>query len=260
MQPVIKILAESAGFNLDQRIPVGRAKEADINLLHCVTAHTRERPGLDKAQKLRLEVDIQFADFIEEERPPVRLLGSAVTVADGAGEGALHVTENLRLHQVLGYRRAVQRDEGPFPPGTSLVNGLGAELLAGATLAGDENRGPAGRSRIDHPVYRLHGERTANKSRKFVAREGLLEDLDNFQQARFFKGVPERHPQTVGRKRLHQKIGRAKTHGLDGHVYRAVRRYDDNDCRTACLLQGFEDLDPVHVGQLEVEEHHRRVE
>ena len=67
---------------------------------------------LEHAQQLHLQRQRQLADLVEEERAAVGRLEETRLVADGAGEGALHVAEELGLEQVLRDRRAVDRDEG----------------------------------------------------------------------------------------------------------------------------------------------------
>src|SRR5205807_8690091 len=63
-----------------------------------------ERLLLQDAQKLRLEVQRNVADLVEEERAACRQLEAADAVAHGAGERAAHVTEELRLEQFAGQR------------------------------------------------------------------------------------------------------------------------------------------------------------
>ena len=79
-------------------------------------------------------------DFVEEQRALVRLLEPALPVADGAGERAAHVAEQLRLEQRLRNRAAVERDEPVRAPRAVVVNRARDDFLAGAGFAGDENR------------------------------------------------------------------------------------------------------------------------
>ena len=62
---------------------------------------------LQHAQQLRLQRRAHRPDLVEEQRAPVRLLEPALAGADGAGERAAHVAEQLRLEQRLGNRAAV---------------------------------------------------------------------------------------------------------------------------------------------------------
>jgi hypothetical protein len=50
------------------------------------------------------------------------------------------MAEELALHQGLGQRRAVDRDERPAAAGAALVQSAGDELFAGAALAEDQHR------------------------------------------------------------------------------------------------------------------------
>ena len=47
--------------------------------------------------------------------------------------------------------------KGPLARGGELVEGAGDQLLAGAGLAVDEDRGGGGRGLLDEPVDLLHG-------------------------------------------------------------------------------------------------------
>ena len=96
---------------------------------------------LEDAQELRLDLQRQLADLVEEERAPVGQLEEADPPGDGAGEGALLVAEELALDQPLGDRGAVDRDQRPGGAPAVRVDRAGDELLAGPALAGDEHGG-----------------------------------------------------------------------------------------------------------------------
>ena len=88
--------------------------------------------------------------------PPLASTKSPRALALGAGERALLVSEQLRLEQGLGDRRAVDRHERPCPSGTVPVNGARGQLLAGSALADQEHGGLAARHRRDLLEHRLH--------------------------------------------------------------------------------------------------------
>ena len=52
-------------------------------------------------------------DLVEEEGAAVRHREEAFLVAHGAGEGALHVAEEVRLEQVLGRAPQLMETNGP---------------------------------------------------------------------------------------------------------------------------------------------------
>ena len=98
---------------------------------------------LEEPQELDLNRQGQVADLIEKQGPAVGLGNAAGLVALGVGERATHVAEQLRLHQRLGHRGAVDRHEGPLAPGALVVNRLGEELLARSGLAEHQHRAVA---------------------------------------------------------------------------------------------------------------------
>ena len=73
--------------------------------------------------------------------PPVGRFESALLVARGAGEGPLHVAEQLALQHPLGQCRAVHGHERPVGPRAEVVDGPGDQFLARAALALDQHRG-----------------------------------------------------------------------------------------------------------------------
>src|SRR5881397_2197490 len=94
---------------------------------------------LDDAQHFGLGARGQLADLVEKQRPRVRVLEDARSIADGAGERAARVPEQLGLHQIVGQRRAVQRAEWLVTPRSTAMNRAGDELLAASALAVDEH-------------------------------------------------------------------------------------------------------------------------
>ena len=78
----------------------------------------------------------------------------------GAGEAAALVAEELALDEVGGDRAAVDRDHRPRAAPAERVHGLGDQLLAGAALAQDQDRGArsARRGRSDRRASACTGE------------------------------------------------------------------------------------------------------
>ena len=70
---------------------------------------------LQHAQELRLRRQAHLADLVEEQHAAGGQLDLARLGLLRAGERAALVAEELRLEQLLGQRRAVQRDERPAP-------------------------------------------------------------------------------------------------------------------------------------------------
>src|SRR5690606_23175923 len=99
-----------------------------------------DRALLERAQELRLQIEGQLPDLVEEDRSPLRRLERADAALARAGERAALVPEELALEQARGDRSAVDDDEGPVGARALLVDRLGDALLAGPGLAGHEHR------------------------------------------------------------------------------------------------------------------------
>ena len=131
------------------------ATSAHVHLDGLRAAQALELLLLQHAEQLGLQLRRDVADLVEEQRPPVGQLESADFLADGAGEGALLVAEQLALQQPRGDGRAVELDEGPVSPRAQVVQGAGDEFLARAGFAANEHRGVGGGDRLDllqHPA------------------------------------------------------------------------------------------------------------
>ena len=83
----------------------------------------------------------------------MRLFEPALAIADGAGERAANVAEQLRFEQRLGNRRAVERDEAEHAPRAVVVNRARHDFLAGARLTGNENGAVGGRDGLEQLKY-----------------------------------------------------------------------------------------------------------
>ena len=129
---------------------------------------------LQHAEQLGLQLRRDVADLVEEQRPLVGQLEAADLLADGAGEGALLVAEQLALQQPRGDGRAVELDEGPVPARAQVVQGAGDELLARAGLAADEHRGVGGGDRLDLLQHPAQGGALADDLAEVVLGADLL--------------------------------------------------------------------------------------
>jgi hypothetical protein len=112
---------------------------------------------LQHAEELGLQVHRHLGDLVEQHRALVGFLEETGLVGGGAGEGALHVAEELGLDEVLGERGAVDLDVGSGGARALGVQRIGRQLLAGAALADDEHVGVRAGHRlqqIEHPAHR----------------------------------------------------------------------------------------------------------
>ena len=100
-----------------------------------LAADTVEGAVFEEAQQLRLELQVELADLVEEEDAVPRAFGVAEMPSRGAGEGAAFVAEQLALQEVLRNGGAVHGDERPRLRAAQPVQVAGADLLADAGLA-----------------------------------------------------------------------------------------------------------------------------
>ena len=112
-----------------------------------------------------MQGDIHLANFIKEQCAAIGADDRACAVCCGSGKGPFSVAEQFRFDQVLWNCCAIEGNERACVPRARIVNGLGADLLAGATLASDKDSRLRGGHILDHPIDGLHGRAGANKTK-----------------------------------------------------------------------------------------------
>ena len=120
---------------------MGRGDHPHIDPDQLASADTEELALRQHPQQTGLQGQRHVADLVEEQRAAVGLLDAA----DGAllaraGERAADVAEEFGFDQVLGDRRAIDRDEGAVGARSAVVAGAREQFLAGAGLALDQDR------------------------------------------------------------------------------------------------------------------------
>ena len=139
VEPVVQVLAKPAGANQGLQVLVGGRQDADVDRDRLRAADALERHLLEHAQQLGLDLEVDVADLVEEERAAVGLFEPAHAVAVGAGERTLDVAEELAFEQALRQGGAVDLDERPCRAGTGLMDRRGQQFLARAALAPDQH-------------------------------------------------------------------------------------------------------------------------
>ena len=97
-------------------------------------------------------------DFVEKQRAAGGFDELAGVAFGGAGEGALLVAEQDRLHEIVGDRAAIDGDERFRLALAAAVDGAGEQFLADAGFALDQHRDGRGRGllrRAHHARHRL---------------------------------------------------------------------------------------------------------
>jgi hypothetical protein len=90
---VVEVLAKPALVDHRAQVAVGRRDPPDIDLERAAAADALEPALLQDAQQLGLQLGLELADLVEEERAAVRQLEPPALALGGAGERALLVAE-----------------------------------------------------------------------------------------------------------------------------------------------------------------------
>ena len=105
VEAVIQIVAKAACFDRFLQVVIGRRNDAHLHLHRRAGADRQDLLGLDRAQQLDLKVERHVGDFIKEDGAAAGTLEEPFLVADGSGEGAAEMAEELALEEGLGDRR-----------------------------------------------------------------------------------------------------------------------------------------------------------
>src|SRR3990172_6230235 len=183
MQTVEQIVAKAAVADLLGRRLVGGAQDADVDLFGGGRTDALDEAGLQETQELGLQPKVEFADLVEEEAAAMGQARRPLPVGNGAGEGALEMAEDLRFHQVLGDGAAIDGDERTRRARTGAMDGLGAQLLASAAVAGDEDGGLRPGDRADLAIDLLHDRAVADEAAERSRLRALLAGGHGLAQA-----------------------------------------------------------------------------
>ena len=77
VEPVVQVFAEPAGADQGLEVLVGRGQDPDVDRDRLRAADPLERHLLEHAEQLGLDLEVDVADLVEEERAAVGLLEPA---------------------------------------------------------------------------------------------------------------------------------------------------------------------------------------
>ena len=139
VEPVVQVLAEAALADLLLQVPVRGGDDAHVDMKRLLASYALERTLLQDTQYLDLGVLVDLPDLVQEDGASVRKLEAALLLADGTGERALLMTEELAFQKRRRQRCAVDLDERPLAAVREAVYRIGDELLARAALPCDQD-------------------------------------------------------------------------------------------------------------------------
>ncbi len=150
--------------------------------------------------------------------------------------------------QLFRNGRAVDLHDGPVAAGGLAVDGPRHELLAGAALAGDEDGGRSRGGLVDGLAQAAHDGRGADELLGLDAQGAVLA-----LEAPGLDGVSEREEDALALEGLFEEVEGAPAGGLDGGRHVGVAADHEDGHVVAALAQGFQELEAVHLGHLDVE-------
>ena len=161
-QAVEQVLAELPFRDPLLEVGVGRGDDPDVDFLRAGLADRQHLALLEESQQLRLDVERQVADFVEEQRAADGGPQHARLIGHRAGETAAAMAEQLAVGQLARGARAVVGQEHAAVPERSGVNRPRHEVLAGAALAGDQHGQVVALQALNlvgDPLHRRHWRR-----------------------------------------------------------------------------------------------------
>ena len=206
------------------------------------------------AQQTHLQIGRHVADLVQEQRPALGLLEAPAAQALRAGERAALMAEELRLEQVLGNRRRVDRDERPGHPRAVAMKRARDEFLAGTGLAGDEHGRTRLRQAADGAKHFLHRRRLAEHFRRFGPGRG-----DCQPRRPLGRRAADKRQRVVDVERLRQILERAALKRGDRTVQVRVRGHDDHRHLRIALLHLVQEHEAGLAGHSDIGNEHLRL-
>jgi hypothetical protein len=189
-QPVVEIDAEAAGLGLAAEVAVGRGDDARPRHPGLRLADALVLAVFQHAQQLRLELERQFADLVEEQRA----LGSVLEVAGlarrgRAGERALRVAEQRGFDERRRDRGAVQGEIGACCAGAVAVEQRGRRVPCRCRIR--LRSGPERGFRIlpELGTQFLHRQAFADQDWALVVRRGQDGGLESADALEYFAQI-----------------------------------------------------------------------
>ena len=101
----IQVLAEFVLADHCPQVAIGGTKHADVDAIGLGVADAADFARFQESQQLDLNVLVEFADLVEEQRAAVGDFEQALVIAVGTGERTLDVAEQLAFDQVFAKGR-----------------------------------------------------------------------------------------------------------------------------------------------------------
>ena len=166
------------------------------------------------------------------------------------------MAEQDRLHEIVGQRAAIDRDERLGAPVARAVDGAGDHFLADPGFAFDQRRNVGGCSFLRAAQHAFHhrraGDDVGEGERAFAA---ALEPLQFIAQRLGGERVAQADLNSFGPGRLDHEVGGTRAHRGDDIVDAAMRGLHDHWNVAPGLFHAGHHAEPVEVRHYEVQDH-----
>jgi hypothetical protein len=140
LETVVEVLSERSVEDILSEVSVGGGDDSYIHASGAVLANPSDLALLEDPEELDLHAVRDFPDFVQEEGSLVGGFEESRSVGGSAGEGPPDMAEAFAFEECLGDGAAVDGDEGAGGAGGFVVNEACDAFLAGAALAGNQDR------------------------------------------------------------------------------------------------------------------------
>ena len=258
-QPEVQIFAEQFGGDAGAQRLVGGRHDPHVHLQRDGAADTLEPPLFERAENFGLQPQRQIADLVEEQRAAVRELELARLARHRAGKGALLMPEQLGFQQVVGNRRAIDRDKRPVGPIAQRVERAREQLLARAAFPLKQHGGVGARRALQRHNHLLQRGRLADNLRRAAPHGELVFQQHVFGDQPALRQRPfDEQEQMIGIDRLGEKVHRAFLHRRHRVLNAPVGGHHHHRQFRIQLLRRAQHAKPVALRQTEVGQHHSR--
>src|SRR5262249_16597445 len=137
-------------------IAVRRREHAHVDALRAIRAHATDLARFERTKQLRLELERQLADLVEEQRASVRRFERAFALSIRARECAANMAEKLGFSEGRRDRAEIEDHDWAICARAALDELRRDELFARAALTMNQHVDVARRDALEDRVETLH--------------------------------------------------------------------------------------------------------
>ncbi len=253
VQAVKQVFTEIAQTNFLGKVAVGRGNYADIGRCGMFAPDRAIVAVFKEVQKLRLQRQRQFADFIQKQTAAIGKTDKAGAFLMRTGVGALFGAKQFAFDQLFRQGGTVDFDKGVGSTRALAVNGTRNQRLAGPGLPLQQDAaGTALCDTVDRCAQFAHRRAFANQT---VGRDIALAVVIKLKcGAVLIKGGVDRVDQLIKFERLAKVIGRTEFDGLHRCTRVTMGRNHDDGHVDIKFADAIKDLHAIGTGQAQIKQ------